>query len=228
MIPLYTQEQFNLVKSNEKLPLQCECCGNVFYTQKRIIKDKRGVKKYCSRKCMSTIKKTKKLVICKQCGKEFLKKPCEIRDTNNNFCSRSCSTSYGNAHKKTGSNRSKLEIWIEGQLSNLYPDLKILYNNSSIIGAELDIYIASLNLAFELNGILHYEPIFGENKLIQTQKNDQNKFQLCQNKGISLCIIDTSSQKYFKENSSKKYLDIITNIISKNICGKQRARFPHQ
>lgn len=217
MTPLYTQEQFNNAKSTDKLPLQCEFCGKTFYTQKRIIKDKRGVKKYCSFACIGNAKSKKKFINCKYCGKSFYKKNHEIEKYNNVFCSRSCSGKYHNSHKNFDSRRSKLEVWIESQLSSIYPTLKIDYNKTNAINSELDIYIPSLKLAFELNGIFHYEPIFGKEKLNKTQKNDQNKFKLCQEKNISLCTIDTSSQKYFKEKTSKKYLDIITTIISKNV-----------
>jgi len=65
-----------------------------------------------------------------------------------------------------------------------------------------------------LNGIFHYEPIFGINKLNQTQINDQNKFKSCIENKIDLCIIDTSFQQKFKINTSKKFLDIIANIIN--------------
>jgi len=54
---------------------------------------------------------------------------------------------------------------------------------------------------------------FGDNKLNQIQNNDSNKFQQCQAKEISLCIIDSSSQKRFTEQSSHKFLDIIIKII---------------
>ena len=78
-------------------------------------------------------------------------------------------------------------------------------------------YLPKLNLAFELNGIFHYEPIFGESKLDRIQNNDNRKFQACLENGIELCIIDTSSQKYFKEKSSQKYLDIITNLVDSKL-----------
>lgn len=119
-----------------------------------------------------------------------------------------------NKHKTTGTRRSKLEIYLEEQLTILYPNLQIDYNKKDAIGSELDIYIPSLNLAFELNGIFHYEPIFGINKLNQTQINDQNKFKSCIENKIDLCIIDTSFQQKFKINTSKKFLDIIANIIN--------------
>ena len=78
---------------------------------------------------------------------------------------------------------------------------------------ELDVLIPSLNLAFELNGIFHYEPIYGSDKLSSIKNNDERKFQACLEKGIELVIIDTSSQVYFKEKTSQKYFDIIENII---------------
>lgn len=82
------------------------------------------------------------------------------------------------------------------------------------INGELDIYIPSLKLAFELNGIFHYEPIYNQLQLEKTQNNDQRKFQACLEKGIELCIIDVSKQKYFKESTSQQYLKIITDIIN--------------
>jgi hypothetical protein len=81
----------------------------------------------------------------------------------------------------------------------------------------LDIYIPSLKLAFELNGIFHYEPIYGKEKLENTQNNDGRKFQACLECGIEFCTIDVSAQKYFKEKTSQIYLDIVTDILNKKL-----------
>ena len=86
-----------------------------------------------------------------------------------------------------------------------------------LINSELDIYFPELKLAVELNGIFHYEPIFGNEKLQSIKNNDCRKFQACLEKQIELIIIDTSSLTYFKEENAKKFLDIIYNIISKKI-----------
>lgn len=173
---------------------------------------KNNQKFYCSRNCLHLSQKNHIEVICKECNKIFHKKQSEYCE--NNFCSRSCSASYNNKHKKHGVRRSKLEKYLEEQLSILYADLVILFNSKEQINSELDIFIPELNLDFELNGIFHYEPIFGDSKLTQIQNNDARKFQACLEKGIELCIIDTSTQKYFKQTTSKKFLDIIVNIIN--------------
>lgn len=224
MKPLYTQEEFENAKSTEKLPFECYYCHNTFYRFKKLItyelKNQRGEHKFCSRGCSTTSynpQNPPQQVNCKQCNKKFIKAAIEIKRTKNNFCNHSCAITYTNAHKKHGTRRSKLEIWLEQQLLTLYPNLEFHFNRVDAINSELDIYIPSLKLAFELNGIFHYEPIFGEAKLNQTQNNDQRKFQACAEKGISLCVIDVSQQKYFKEQSSQKYLDIVTNIIQQNL-----------
>jgi len=84
-----------------------------------------------------------------------------------------------------------------------------------MIGSELDIYIPSLNLAFELNGILHYEPIYGPDKLKYIKNNDDRKLQACIEKQISFCIIDTSNFRYFKESKAEEFLTMIISIIKK-------------
>ena len=75
----------------------------------------------------------------------------------------------------------------------------------------------SLKLAFELNGIFHYEPIYGDKKLNSTQNNDKRKFQACLEKQIELCVIDTSQLKYFKKSNAQKYLDIVVFLINKKL-----------
>ena len=218
MKPLYTQEQFNNSKSTEKLPCECYECNNTFLIKKneitRIIKNNLTKGRFCSHKCFYLNKTSKVLINCSYCNTPFLKELKRSIKTKNHFCSQSCAAYYRNKHKSHGTRRSKLEIYIENQLTQLYPNLHIDYNKTSAIGSELDIYIPSLNIAFELNGIFHYEPIYGVDKLQQIQENDVSKSKACHDAKIDLCIIDTSTQKKFKESSSQKFLSIITNIIN--------------
>ncbi|HPW67045.1 MAG TPA: hypothetical protein PLS84_08175 [Salinivirgaceae bacterium] len=219
MIPLYTQTEFDLAKDNDKLPCKCVECGKIFYKLKRVIKRTfigydRNIGDYCSRRCARLSKKSSADVVCSNCGKSFNKVKSQIKRSKNHFCSKSCSAIYNNVHKKHGTRKSKLEKWLEYNLTKIYPDLNFHFNCKDTINSELDIYIPSLKLAFELNGIYHYEPIYGEDKLQQIQSNDNRKFQACLEKGIELCIIDTSQQKYFKEQTSQKYLKIVQEIIN--------------
>ena len=161
--------------------------------------------------------KVKQEVQCAHCGNIFFKAFAEIKKSLNNFCNHSCACTYNNTHKTKGTRRSKLEVWLEEQLTILYPDLEILYSDKTIINSELDIYFPSFKLAIELNGLFHYEPIFGESKLDQIQNNDNRKFQACLERGIELCIIDTSQHKYVKPSTSQKYLDVITKLVDSKI-----------
>jgi len=217
MKPLYSQLEFENAKTTDKLCLKCYTCGKTFKVYKRIIlealRHNKGSCKFCSQKC----KTSKQDVRCNNCNKEFKKLPNQIKKTNNNFCSQSCAATYNNKHKSHGTRRSKLEIYLEEQLIKLYPNLEFHFNRKDTINSELDIYIPSFKLAIELNGIFHYEPIFGDEKLQKIQNNDDRKFQACLEKKIELVLIDISSQKYFKSKSSQKFLNIITEIISKKL-----------
>ena len=222
MKKLFTESEYQLAKSTDKLPLKCYACDNTFYIEKkeitRIIKNDLPWGKFCSSTCKHSVLSKTTTVSCSNCGKIFTIKECDRKKskTGNHFCSHTCAAKYNNTHKIKGTRVSKLETYIQKQLLEKYPSLTFLFNDKTAINSELDIYIPSLKLAFELNGIFHYEPVFGENKLQKIQENDENKFQKCINNNISLCVIDTSSQKYFKEQSSQKFLNIIIEVIEKH------------
>lgn len=219
MKPLYSDQEYLNANSTDKLPCECYYCKSTFLVCKKQItselKKPRNKVKFCSQECLNNTKRTKQTVVCKNCNTVFLKKPSKINK--NNFCSKSCSVSYNNTHKTYGTRRSKLEIWIQDQLTKMYPNTEIHYNQKTAINSELDIYIPSLNLAFELNGIFHYEPIYGIDKLNQIKINDISKTKACHDQKIDLCIIDTSTQTYVKPKTSQKFLDIIINIVNERL-----------
>jgi len=212
---LFSEIEYLNASKKDKLAFKCSYCTKTFYLPKfRIRRNIANKHKFCSNKCRSESINKKIKVVCLNCSKEFNKYLNQVKKFPNHFCSNSCSCTYQNTHKTTGTRISKLEKWLQIKLIELYPNLEIQFNTKDTINSELDIYIPSLNLAFELNGIFHYEPIYGQDKLIQIQNNDDRKFQACLEHNIELCIIDTSKQKYFKEKTSEKYLNIITNIIN--------------
>lgn len=236
----FTNEEFEKCKADEKLKIECYNCNVIFFKKKKYVKQViNKIKRYetecrfCSLECSYKYKEEKIYIKCTNCNEEVTKRPCNRNTTKsgNLFCSSSCSASYNNKNKKYGTRRSKMEIWIEECLKNKYKDLEIIFNGKEAINSELDIYIPSLKLAVELNGIFHYEPIYGDKKLESVQNNDNRKFQACLEKGIEFCTIDISSSKHFKPERDKKYLDIIEKIIEMKTNTKydqnQDDRYPN-
>lgn len=224
MKTLFTEEEYKNSKSTNKLLCECLHCKKSFGVEKKLItyelKNNRNRHIYCSTKCYYNAQKVLPIIFkCKNCNCEFNRKESSNKkdSSGNYFCSQSCSTTFNNKNKTHGNRRSKLEIWLESQLKVIYPNLPIDFNKKEVIGSELDIYFPTLNFAVELNGIFHYEPIYGIDKLNKIQENDQSKTKLCHDLKIDLCIIDVSEQKYVKPSTSKKYLDIITNIVNERL-----------
>lgn len=156
---------------------------------------------------------------CKMCQKDFRVNNTTRRNT---FCSQSCSTTYNNSRRKSGIRRSKLEFFIEAQLLASYPDLKIRFNSITDMGFELDVYIPELNLAFEINGIVHYKNIYGQEKYLRIKTNDRNKIVKCHEHDIALIVLDTMEQRTFTEKSSMVYLDTICKVIDLTLAKKEK------
>ena len=190
-----------------------------FYTARYGLK-KTNIKYYCSKECryLGIGRNNPVNVNCLNCNKKFKKLIKELKKHPNSFCNRSCAATYNNKNKTHGTRRSKLEIYLEEELKSKYNHLDIHFNRKDTINSELDIYIPSMKLAFELNGIFHYEPIYGDKKLNQIQNNDTRKFQACLEKGIEMCIIDVSSLSYFKPANAKKFLDIVCGLIDSKLA----------
>lgn len=215
-----TQEEFDNAKSISFITLKCSICNEIYQRKKKYILDnfrdnKNQLPIACSFKCIG-VKKTQKYRVyiqCTNCNKNITKSLNQLNKSGNSFCNSICAATYNNKHKTHGTRRSKLEIYLENKLQELYPNLDFIFNSKEAINSELDIYIPSLKLAFELNGIFHYEPIYGEEKLQQIKNNDAEKITKCNDLDINLVHIDTRAQKRFTEQSSQKFLDIIIEII---------------
>jgi len=228
MKPLFDLNKIELFDGYKSVPFECEWCKLPFYVKIKEIRwdlknpkhpNRKNGNTFCSRKCKYASFVKKVSCLCGNCEKEIFIVPRIINESKSGFvfCSKSCSVTYNNTHKTTGNRRSKLEIWLEEQITLAFPNLHVLYNNKETINSELDIYFPDLKLAIELNGIFHYEPIYGKNKLTSIKNNDHRKFQACLEYKIELVIIDTSSLKYFKPQNAEKYLQIIKNIIDNKL-----------
>jgi hypothetical protein len=191
----------------------CSFCQTPFAKWESEIKAHKN--HFCSKKCQMNFQGLRLDVECKQCGKHFTKEENQIKKTKNNFCTRSCAASYNNTHKSYGTRRAKLEIYLEEQIKEHYPDLELICNQKTAIESELDFYFPQLRFAIELNGITHYEPIYGEDKFEKIQNNDKRKIIACYEKDIELAVVDSSSCSYLSPKNKEKYKNIVFELIEK-------------
>lgn len=223
MHPLYTINQFDSASSTTKLECLCKRCAKVFLLDKkqivRILKlNSRHTGDFCSPACYSEAKSETNRIktVCKNCNNPITKTKAEW-SANGNYCNRSCAATYNNKNKKFGCRTSKFELYCQGKLKTDFPLIEFIFNGKSTIGSEIDIYVPALRLAFELNGIVHYEPIYGVDKFEKIKDNDKQKFITCYEKGIEFVIIDTSRLTYNVEKRFLPYYERIHNIIKANL-----------
>lgn len=209
-----------LFKSRDYVTLQCEHCSTHFSKMKKNVLDvingyKTGLN-FCSSKCESYHGGYLKDCVCHECNKTFTRVTKEIK-SENIFCSQHCFGKYNSRNKTHGYRRSKLETWIESHLKEKYKYYKILFNDRKTAGLELDIYFPDLKIAFEINGIFHYKPIYGDEQFDKIKINDESKRKYCLTNNIELYVIDISYQKQFKPDKSLIHLNFIYDILDKKI-----------
>ena len=211
-----TQQEFDSAKSSDHISLTCSWCNQSYNRLKRNIFSK-GTPKYCSNACQGAYRSSSITVeiLCKNCNQSFVSLKRDLKKLNTNrFCTKSCAASFNNKNKSHGTRRSKFEVQLETILTREFPNLSILYSDKTTIKSELDIYIPSLKLAFEIQGIFHYEPIFGQEKLDQIQNNDKLKKEACVSEGIDLVLIDISKLKRCTVNTVIPYNTQVLNTIN--------------
>jgi len=211
-------DEFNILKGNDPVPLVCIACYKPFTQKKQLIC--RAIEQYsnvgyCSRRCCNADKSTLVQINCEECNKKILKYPSQIIKNKHCFCSYTCAAKFRNKNKTTGCRRSKLEAFLEAEIKSRYPSLNMVCNEVHLLGGlELDFYFPDLKLGIELNGITHYEPIYGIDRLTRSKDSDKRKMILCYEKGIELAVIDTSSAKNMTVKNGEKFWNEVNNILS--------------
>jgi hypothetical protein len=106
------------------------------------------------------------------------------------------------------------EHHLVGLISADFPQTEIRSNVRDLLpsGLEVDILLPSLKLAIELNGPLHFLPIYGQQKLSLIQGRDYKKQQELQEMGYSLILIDVSQKTY-----RKKLLEMLDTLYASDI-----------
>jgi len=82
-----------------------------------------------------------------------------------------------------------------------FPEIEVIQNDRDFLssGLEIDVFIARCKIAIELNGPMHYFPIYGESKFRKIQYADSQKQLELQSAGYNLIVIDISAVGYFKK-----------------------------
>lgn len=191
----------------------CSYCHSKFTRIKRGRYDS----KYCSTKCQHSSMSETIIRYCCLCNKGITTTASQLKKSKSgrSFCSRSCSAKYNNSVRQK-TRRSKIEIEFANQLSKLFPELEFVFN-SKLDGYELDVYIPELKLAIEWNGVVHFQPIYGTEKLKIIQSRDYQKLLVCRSYNIDLVIIkDESSNREVLERAIIDVSTIITNKLLKS------------
>lgn len=99
-------------------------------------------------------------------------------------------------------------------ISSFYPDAVYQYRPDWLYKQSIDIYIPSLLIGIEYQGVQHYKPIEhfgGEEHFLQQQENDRKKKQLCKDNGVIL--IEWPYSKEVTEEEVRKVLNINADVI---------------
>ena len=80
-------------------------------------------------------------------------------------------------------------------VEEIYPNIEIIRHHRPhwLEGLELDIYIPSKDLAFEYQGLQHFQSVEhwgGQEKLEIQKEHDRRKKQICEEKGVCLICIN--------------------------------------
>lgn len=104
----------------------------------------------------------------------------------------------------------KSEAQLFALVAGLYPDAIYQYRAEWLHMQSLDIYIPSLSIGIEYQGVQHYRPIEhfgGEEHFRHQQDNDRKKKELCSKNGVTL--IEWPYTENISETNLIKYLEII-------------------
>lgn len=201
--------------------IPCNLCGaTTWHPQYAVLKSvrERNQNFFCNQKCSKLFYKKSQTINCENCGKSFEKSLNQIKKTKHHFCSQSCAATYHNSHKNYGTRRSKLEKFLEEQIKIHFPNEKCLFNNVKTIGSELDIYFPEIKLAIQLNGPVHFKPIYGTEKYNKIVEQDHLKREICKTLHIKLIEIDVSkdrSDEIIKIKRWQEVQSLITTFIIK-------------
>ena len=121
---------------------------------------------------------------------------------------------------------------IEGHFNTEFPKShpEWLVNSHTNRVLELDLYSKALKLAFEYNGVQHYEPIYGQDRYLVSLRNDKEKKQRCLENNVKLISIKHMSvkilnKKVFLQKIAEKLKDYNIFISHETINSVSKVEY---
>ena len=226
----YSQEEYDNARYFDNIIAYCTCCHVPFKVKKSRVyfNNTHNIKNiYCTPECLSKYKSEIRGTIMSECFtcKKPLRQRIHEQHRDRMFCSHSCASKITNLDRWTplinklnkgrkGRIRSKAELRIVELIRRDFPTLIVEENVRTLLPSkcEVDILIREKNLAIELNGPVHYFPIYGTDSLNKTKNRDIIKQLEIQQLGINLFVLDISML-----NSTKKHQTILDKMYYDNI-----------
>lgn len=182
-----------------KFPFICQECNEVFHLAWKTVRDaRRGYRsggRLINTKNCSRCKRNSRMVECQRCGARFHKTAGDILRRPNHFCNHSCAASYNN-RKREYRPRSRAEDFLEGILTRAGHYVECNRRDILPSGLEIDIFVPRIELAVELNGPVHYKPIYGADRLMQARRNDAIKHKEAVAAGLDFHTINVSQSRF--------------------------------
>lgn len=187
------------VYNRNSVCLPCGYCGTMVERPKSMLSGKKNI--FCSKACFDKSQQTQIQVSCKTCGKEFMKHQCYIKRSDHDFCSVECSAKHPVRESKA--EKMFAEILRDKQITFIRNDRHVLRP------LEIDFYFPEFDLAVEINGPQHYQPIYGEDILEKQKSRDRKKRRICKKKGIRFKSVSCCcSEEQFKRRLHSIIRDI--------------------
>ena len=138
-------------------------------------------------------------IVCNTCGNSFTKIACDHLTSPHGGCT------------KCFSQTSKFEEDVKSYIKTLCKDEEIIFNDRTILdGLEIDIYIPSLHIGFECNGLFWHSEYMGKNKFYHLHKTETAK-----KKNVDLIHIFEDEYMYRKNILFEKIKHILKKDTDK-------------
>lgn len=210
----------------KKIEVTCDSCFGKFkkYQSKIAITSHNFCNMQCKSKFEFESKVSKIELNCPKCSKTYYLLPSVFKtrikqSVSNLFCSRDCYYEHLKSFKpirpKSGNRRSNLEKFIQLQIEKYFPNTNVIYNGK-FCNYELDIYFPDLNYGIEINGFVHYHPIYGIETLRKIQNRDVLKKYVCSEHKVLLNVISVLEPTK-SEIIKSKYWTLVSDSIQNRI-----------